>query len=450
MNRVRTDLEDKVETFTHALVNEALVSHLENLENQDDDEQEEDEDKEDHACTSGYPEDHKGERRKSCSSMKKIRILQKACERLGDAYEDEFKMESSDDDDDDERVYMLPLSHEMGIPKMEEKEVKFHIIMSDVVDDKKDHNFYSEHVEKHIGMSKVEYEEGEHSITKNGLKIATPLKIAMSVDQDAPLSVDVPREQGQNATLKKAPKVPKEAKQDMIVLEGSSPLKVQKSGHAKKLSGTAGSEPPKTQVNKRKAKADVKEKEGTAVLEQQNVKRLKRMKEVEVREAIEQKIAVDELEKVLEVKIALKGVKNKAKKHVEKGQEDEGLADKAHALVGSSKRPKLQVKRAKQSGASYTTSTTMRRIKVGTIVLSDEDKNSGGSNRGSDDDGYEDDESNQDGSGDDDPNYGSDGDADAADGGSDKSDGGDDISGGSDGEDDGSGGGGSGSGSKWR
>ncbi|MCO5607894.1 hypothetical protein L7F22_062096 [Adiantum nelumboides] len=205
---------------------------------------------------------------------------------------------------------------------------------------------------------------------KKGLNIATPLKIAMLEGQDASLLADVPREQGQGATLKKAPKIPKEAKQDMIVFEGSSHLNVHKSGQAKKLSGTAGSEPLKTQVNKRKAKADVKEKEGTAVPEQQNVKRLKRMKGVEVREAIKRKLVVDEvkvkghtckgqLEKVPEVKIALKrdGVKNKAKKHVEKVQEDEGPADKALALVGSSKRPKLQEKRAKQSGASCTTST---------------------------------------------------------------------------------------------
>ncbi|MCO5611991.1 hypothetical protein L7F22_066252 [Adiantum nelumboides] len=178
--------------------------------------------------------------------------------------------------------------------------------------------------------------------TRHGLKIATPLKIAMPEGQDAPLSTDVPREQGQGATLKKAPK-------DMIVLEGSSPLKFQKSGQAKKLSGTVV--------------RPTQDTEGTAVPEQQNVKRLKRMKEVEVREAIEQKLGVDEikvkghtdkgqLQKVPQVKIALKrdGVKNKAKKHVEKGQEDEGPADKALALVGSSKRPKLQVKRAKQSG----------------------------------------------------------------------------------------------------
>ncbi|MCO5607994.1 hypothetical protein L7F22_062197 [Adiantum nelumboides] len=55
MYQVKTDLEDKVETFTHALVNEALVSHLEDLENKDDDEdEEEDEDKEDLAGTSGH------------------------------------------------------------------------------------------------------------------------------------------------------------------------------------------------------------------------------------------------------------------------------------------------------------------------------------------------------------------------------------------------------------
>ncbi|MCO5547138.1 hypothetical protein L7F22_000580 [Adiantum nelumboides] len=275
--------------------------------------------------------------------------------------------------------------------------------------------------------------------------------------QDAPLSLDVPQEPCQDASLKKAPslKAPKEIQptkqglkiamhegqdapcqrmyleskaKDMIVLEGSSPLKVQKSVQAKKLSGTAGFEPPKTQVNKRKSKADVKEKEDTVVSEQQNVKRLKRMKEVEVREAIERKLVVDEvkvkghtskgqLEKVPEVKIALKrdGVKNKAKQYVEKGQEDEGPTDKALALNGSLKWPKLQ-----------------RRIKVGTLIVhSDKDKSSGGSSGGSDDDGDEDDQSNQDGSGDDYPDYGSNGDVNVDDGGSDIS-GASDISGGSD------------------
>ncbi|KAI5061870.1 hypothetical protein GOP47_0022409 [Adiantum capillus-veneris] len=237
-------------------------------------------------------------------------------------------------------------------------------------------------------------------------KIATPLKIAKPPGQDAPLSADVPREQGQGSVLKKAPKAPKEPcqdasmkkalapkapkeiqpkKQGLNLVKGSSPLKAQKSSQSKEVNGTAGTRPgapkaPKApkedqqtkMVSKRKAKADVKEKEGTSVPEQQNVKRLKRMKEVEVRDPVERKLVVDEvkvkghtgkgqLEKVPEVKIALKrdGVKNKAKKHVEMGQEDEGPADKALALVGSSKRPKLQVKRAKQSGASCTTSTTV-------------------------------------------------------------------------------------------
>ena len=43
-------------------------------------------------------DDHEGKRRKSCSSRKKVWMLLKACERLRDAYEDEFKGESSDDD----------------------------------------------------------------------------------------------------------------------------------------------------------------------------------------------------------------------------------------------------------------------------------------------------------------------------------------------------------------
>ncbi|MCO5571276.1 hypothetical protein L7F22_025014 [Adiantum nelumboides] len=47
---VRADLEDKVEIFTQALVKEALVSHLEDLENADDDEEGDgDKDKDDHA-----------------------------------------------------------------------------------------------------------------------------------------------------------------------------------------------------------------------------------------------------------------------------------------------------------------------------------------------------------------------------------------------------------------
>ncbi|MCO5582540.1 hypothetical protein L7F22_036437 [Adiantum nelumboides] len=110
-------------------------------------------------------------------------------------------------------------------------------------------------------------------------------------------------------------------------------------------------------VNKRKAKANAKEKEGTTVPEQHIVKKLKKVKKAGVCEvAFEQKLAIDEgkvkghmgkgqLEKVREDKIALKrdGMKKKGKKHVEKGLKDKGLADRALALVGSSKRPKLQL-----------------------------------------------------------------------------------------------------------
>ncbi|MCO5582003.1 hypothetical protein L7F22_035893 [Adiantum nelumboides] len=53
-DQVRAHLEDKAETFTQALVNEVLVSHLEDLDNAEDDEEEEDEDKDDQAGTSGH------------------------------------------------------------------------------------------------------------------------------------------------------------------------------------------------------------------------------------------------------------------------------------------------------------------------------------------------------------------------------------------------------------
>ncbi|MCO5554867.1 hypothetical protein L7F22_008404 [Adiantum nelumboides] len=68
-------------------------------------------------------DDHKGDKRKSCSSRKKVCMLQKACERLRDAYEDEFEEESSDEDDDG-WVCMESLVHQVGIPKMEEEETK--------------------------------------------------------------------------------------------------------------------------------------------------------------------------------------------------------------------------------------------------------------------------------------------------------------------------------------
>ncbi|MCO5560057.1 hypothetical protein L7F22_013663 [Adiantum nelumboides] len=224
------------------------------------------------------------------------------------------------------------------------------------------------------------------------------LKIAMHTGQGAPLSADVPREPCQGATLKKAPKAPKEVqptKQDLNVVEGSGALKAKKSGQLK-------------EVNKRKAKANAKEKEGTAVPEQHNVKKLKKMKVVGVREvAFEQKITIDEvkvknkrkghtgkvsLEKGSKDKIVAKrdGMKKKAKKHVEKGLEDKGPTDKALALVGSSKRPTLQVKRAKKLVISCTTSTNMfklisllllqHEIKVGMLTAKgEEDKNNGGS-----------------------------------------------------------------------
>ncbi|MCO5547575.1 hypothetical protein L7F22_001026 [Adiantum nelumboides] len=49
LSKLHTDLEDKAETFTQALVNEALVSHLGDLENksEDDENEEDDDDKED-------------------------------------------------------------------------------------------------------------------------------------------------------------------------------------------------------------------------------------------------------------------------------------------------------------------------------------------------------------------------------------------------------------------
>lgn len=67
-------------------------------------------------------DNHKGDKQKSCSSRKKIGKLQKVCERLRDAYEDEFYGESSDDDDI--WIDMEFDNHQMGIPRMEEKEVK--------------------------------------------------------------------------------------------------------------------------------------------------------------------------------------------------------------------------------------------------------------------------------------------------------------------------------------
>ncbi|MCO5557569.1 hypothetical protein L7F22_011135 [Adiantum nelumboides] len=218
---------------------------------------------------------------------------------------------------------------------------------------------------------------------KKAPKAPKGLKIAMPAGQDAPLLADVPWEPCQGVTLKKVPKeaqptkqaqksgqskevsstmgtqpgAPKAPKEDQCL--GSGPLKAQKSGQAKEMSGTVGFKPPRTQVNKRKVKADVKEKEGTTVPKQHNVKKLKKMKKVGIREVkVKGTWTRDSWRKC---KIALKrdGMKKMAKKHVEKGLEDKEPADKALALVGSSKRSKLQVKGAKQSGGSCTTSTTM-------------------------------------------------------------------------------------------
>ena len=58
-----------------------------------------------------YLDDHTGHRRKSCSSRKKVCILQEACERFRDAYKDAFKESSSDDDDDEGWLYMEPIIH---------------------------------------------------------------------------------------------------------------------------------------------------------------------------------------------------------------------------------------------------------------------------------------------------------------------------------------------------
>ena len=67
-------------------------------------------------------ENHKGDKQKSCSNRKSIGKLQKACEKLRDAFEDEFNGESSEDDDI--WVGMEFDNHQMGIPRMEEKEVQ--------------------------------------------------------------------------------------------------------------------------------------------------------------------------------------------------------------------------------------------------------------------------------------------------------------------------------------
>ncbi|KAI5057343.1 hypothetical protein GOP47_0027358 [Adiantum capillus-veneris] len=113
-------------------------------------------------------------------------------------------------------------------------------------------------------LANVRREQGQGSVLKKAPKVpkeAQPTKHVRFVQgQDAPLSSDdQARESGQSKEVSgtagigpgapKAPKEDQQTKMDIIVLEGSSPLKVQKSGKAKKLSGTASSEPPKTPLS---------------------------------------------------------------------------------------------------------------------------------------------------------------------------------------------------------
>ena len=69
-------------------------------------------------------DDHTRDQKNSCSSRKKVCILQKACERFRDTYKDVFKESSNDDDDDEGWLCIKPIIHQVGIPKMEEKEVQ--------------------------------------------------------------------------------------------------------------------------------------------------------------------------------------------------------------------------------------------------------------------------------------------------------------------------------------
>ncbi|MCO5559113.1 hypothetical protein L7F22_012705 [Adiantum nelumboides] len=74
----------------------------------------------DYACE--WLDTHKGDKQKSCSSRKSIGQLQKACEKLRETSEDQFKRESSDDDDI--WIGMEFESHQVGVTKMEEKEAQ--------------------------------------------------------------------------------------------------------------------------------------------------------------------------------------------------------------------------------------------------------------------------------------------------------------------------------------
>ena len=52
-----------------------------------------------------YLDDHKGRRRRSCSTKKGMRMLQKACAHLREKCEEKFESEESSDDEDEEWCY---------------------------------------------------------------------------------------------------------------------------------------------------------------------------------------------------------------------------------------------------------------------------------------------------------------------------------------------------------
>ncbi|MCO5604691.1 hypothetical protein L7F22_058861 [Adiantum nelumboides] len=109
-------------------------------------------------------------------------------------------------------------------------------------------------------------------------KTAAALKISKHFDQGAPLMADVALEPCQGAP-------------SMLDMPGCTAYCCDQGREEGSFKG-----PTARTSEKRKAKADVKEKEGTAVLEQHNVKKLKKMKEVGVREvAFEQKLVIDEV-----------------------------------------------------------------------------------------------------------------------------------------------------------
>ncbi|MCO5610250.1 hypothetical protein L7F22_064486 [Adiantum nelumboides] len=234
--------------------------------------------------------------------------------------------------------------------------------------------------------------EGGMQLSVTGLKIATPQ------GQDAPLSTDIPREpcQGfedcnvsgprcssvnvprescQGATLKKvqrSPKVPNKAqstKQGLNLVKGSGALKVKK--RSVEVGEQHNGQTPRDSKGSKKRSNEINRIESLEGLKEWSSKEEKRHSTLgATQDTGEQKkgqgrcerkkvkvkghTSKGQLKKVTKVEIALKknSMKKKTKKHVEKRLEDEELADKALVLVNSSKRFKLQVKRAKQSGVN--------------------------------------------------------------------------------------------------